>query len=207
MSTSSARLEANRLNAQKSTGPRTEEGRARSAQNARTHGLTASTLPPSARSNERFQALAAALRDMFAPVDIIEEDIVDRILLARWNLLVAKRMIAGYVDLAEDPDWADPEADPERARTRHLAWFFMSDAGSNCFSKMLRYRDSSQRQFDRLRKELEALRETNPIEEQPVTLQAVAASASIVATPPPSAPPPAPRPCTPPHREPISCVG
>src|SRR5260370_465470 len=40
MSTSPARLAANAANAQHSTGPRTPEGRARSSQHARTHGLT-----------------------------------------------------------------------------------------------------------------------------------------------------------------------
>ncbi|MGD0500648.1 MAG: hypothetical protein ABSC23_19685, partial [Bryobacteraceae bacterium] len=37
------RIAANRANAAKSTGPRTSAGRARSAQNARKHGFTAST--------------------------------------------------------------------------------------------------------------------------------------------------------------------
>src|SRR4051812_16152639 len=36
----------NRANAQHSTGPKTPAGKGRSAQNARTHGLTATTPPP-----------------------------------------------------------------------------------------------------------------------------------------------------------------
>lgn len=40
---SKARLEANRRNALRSTGPKTEEGKAKSRGNARTHGLTAQT--------------------------------------------------------------------------------------------------------------------------------------------------------------------
>ena len=38
--TSAAKLDANRRNALKSTGPKTEAGRARSSRNAETHGLT-----------------------------------------------------------------------------------------------------------------------------------------------------------------------
>ena len=45
---SPARLAANRLNAQKSTGPRTEEGKSRSRANALKHGLCASVVVPRA---------------------------------------------------------------------------------------------------------------------------------------------------------------
>lgn len=44
--TSQARIDANRRNPQKSTGPRTPVGRARSAQNARKHGLAAHRSDP-----------------------------------------------------------------------------------------------------------------------------------------------------------------
>jgi hypothetical protein len=43
MPTSDKQLAANRANTLKSTGPRAPEGKARSSQNARTHGFTTST--------------------------------------------------------------------------------------------------------------------------------------------------------------------
>src|SRR5208282_683535 len=41
-----AQIEANRLNAQRSTGPKTDEGKARAKLNAITHGMTARTIMP-----------------------------------------------------------------------------------------------------------------------------------------------------------------
>ena len=41
-----AQIEANRLNAQKSTGPKTERGKARAKLNAIAHGMTARTIMP-----------------------------------------------------------------------------------------------------------------------------------------------------------------
>ncbi len=43
---SAAQIEANRLNAQKSTGPRTDKGKARARLNALKHGMTARTIMP-----------------------------------------------------------------------------------------------------------------------------------------------------------------
>ena len=65
MGASVARVEANRLNARKSTGPRTAEGKARSRANAVKHGLTGAgvALPneDAARVEERFLGLQAAM--------------------------------------------------------------------------------------------------------------------------------------------------
>ncbi len=41
-----AQIEANRPNAQKSTGPKTERGKSRAKLNAVTHGMTARTIIP-----------------------------------------------------------------------------------------------------------------------------------------------------------------
>ena len=58
--TSEAKRAANRANAQKSTGPRSREGKARSSQNATRHGLAKSAAnDPIAQ--DRMAALAAAL--------------------------------------------------------------------------------------------------------------------------------------------------
>ena len=43
---SNKRIEANRRNAQRSTGPRTPEGKSRAAQNSTTHGLSSLTRNP-----------------------------------------------------------------------------------------------------------------------------------------------------------------
>jgi hypothetical protein len=58
---------ANRQNAQKSTGPTTDEGKAASSRNALKHGLLARDIvvadPAFAESREEFDALLAALAD------------------------------------------------------------------------------------------------------------------------------------------------
>ena len=57
MSTSPARLTANVANSQHSTGPRTQEGKARSSQNACKHGLSAREVIIAPGEQEEFQQL------------------------------------------------------------------------------------------------------------------------------------------------------
>jgi hypothetical protein len=60
MATSKAKAEANRRNAARSTGPRTAEGKSRSAQNARRHGF-ASALIVDAMASKKTERLARAI--------------------------------------------------------------------------------------------------------------------------------------------------
>src|SRR5262245_24185902 len=55
------RLEANRRNALRSTGPRTEDGKQRSRVNAVRHGLTAETVVGSLEDAEDYKAFEAAI--------------------------------------------------------------------------------------------------------------------------------------------------
>lgn len=79
-------ISANRRNAEKSTGPRTEAGKAKVARNALRHGLRAEKVTAFDESDADFVAFHAAQRDAFAPADDIEEQLVERIALCAWRL-------------------------------------------------------------------------------------------------------------------------
>src|SRR6266404_8260539 len=61
--TSEARQIANSANALLSTGPRTDEGKARSSQNARKHGLTSAEIVLAFEDREEFEELQSQLQD------------------------------------------------------------------------------------------------------------------------------------------------
>jgi hypothetical protein len=83
---SKEKLRANQKNAQKSTGPRTPEGKRISSQNSVTHGLLSrEALLPGEDANE-LDALRAELTADLAPVGALEVMWVDVIVTALWKL-------------------------------------------------------------------------------------------------------------------------
>ncbi|MCC6538173.1 MAG: hypothetical protein IT162_11510 [Bryobacterales bacterium] len=87
---SARRLAAQRANAQKSRGPVTPEGKARSAANAVTHGLasTASLAASVCLCNENqegFAALHAALTATYNPADPGQAVLIQEMAVARWR--------------------------------------------------------------------------------------------------------------------------
>src|ERR1041384_7666426 len=95
-SISEKQLAANRANAARSTGPRTPEGKARSARNSRRHGFTASTFAV-IRLEElnEIDHLRADLLAVYQPVNSQELFAIERIALAQQALLRAARLEAG----------------------------------------------------------------------------------------------------------------
>jgi hypothetical protein len=80
------KLEANRRNALRSTGPTSQEGKARIARNALKHGvLSRDTLLPN-EDREAFEELVEALWADWQPVGAQEEVLVEQVVRETWRL-------------------------------------------------------------------------------------------------------------------------
>jgi len=81
-----AQLLANRRNAQKSTGPRTDEGKAAVSQNALRHGLTASRDVISSESQDQFDLYRDQFLAELDPAGPVESMLAERIVALSWRL-------------------------------------------------------------------------------------------------------------------------
>ena len=87
---------ANRANAANTTGPRTPEGKARSAQNARKHGFTASHFAVVRLEDlQEVAHLSADLIAVYQPVNSQELFALERMALAQQAMLRAARLGSG----------------------------------------------------------------------------------------------------------------
>ena len=80
---SQAQIDANRANAQKSTGP-SETGKAASCQNRRYHGLAGAFIVMPWEDPAQFESLRDDLRTEWNPETIIEQSYVDRLAEHMW---------------------------------------------------------------------------------------------------------------------------
>jgi hypothetical protein len=148
---SSARAEASRKNGAKSRGPRTAEGKARSAQNALKHGLRAEKYVV-LRDEDRhaFAALEAAIIGELAPEGVLQTILARRIARAAWRLERAERL---EVDLFEE----------RHVPTGSLGLALIRDGnGTRSFETLLRYRGAAQAELWRALRMLKALQAEPP---------------------------------------------
>jgi hypothetical protein len=94
--TSWRQWQANRLNALKSTGPRTEDGKRASRRNAVRHGLTAETLINRLEDGEDYRGFEAAIIADYDAETAVERELVLRLASLLWRL---RRIIAIETDL------------------------------------------------------------------------------------------------------------
>src|SRR5207237_10177357 len=91
---SEQQIEANRLNAQKSTGPSTSEGRAAVSLNGLKYGLYAKTLILPGEDPAEFDALLDRFHAEYQPATPTEEGFVSQIVMATWRRARIQRMEA-----------------------------------------------------------------------------------------------------------------
>src|SRR6266550_192646 len=104
--TTPQQIEANRLNAANSTGPRTEAGKAAAALNALRHGLLARELLVRGESEEDFTVFAGGVRARLAPVGELEIFVVNRVIAAAWRLRRAVAVETAFFSTENAPDGA-----------------------------------------------------------------------------------------------------
>jgi hypothetical protein len=164
VSVSNARAEASRRNGAKSRGPKTSEGRARSAQNALKHGLCALkyvVLPD--ESAAEFHALQEALMAELAPVGALQLVLARRVAVAAWRLARADRM---ETELFAERRWENGGVGMALIRDGN---------GTRSFETLMRYRGAAMAEFMRSLRTLKALQ----AEQADLHEQAVAADRAL----------------------------
>ena len=177
---SNNQLEANKANAQKSTGPRTQQGKARSRLNSRKHGLTAKMLVIAGEQADDFDELRTALTGEHDPQSALEYELVERLAVILWRLrrapffeatILAARQ--GHVALSYGGEIELPQGvSAEEVRARYLgeALYFMA-ATTTYSGKLARYETTL---MNALTRTLQLIQEIRGDKRKPAVLEAVA---------------------------------
>jgi hypothetical protein len=142
---SQAKLAANRQNAQHSTGPKTEAGKAQSRRNALKHGIFAANMFVYGENPSEYQELLDALREDLAPEGALEELLVERIAICVWRGKRVLRCEGGLV--RSSVDYSEKEMRDWRALP--IDWVYMD--------RVLRYDGMMQRQLSSTLSQFERL--------------------------------------------------
>ena len=155
---SQSQIDANRINAQKSTGPRTPEGKAKSRRNGLLHGLTAKTCMLDGEDPAELTDLVDKLSEKFNPQDTDEDFFIERMAKARCRYNRIMPLEAGIFNIRLSVDQAPKEVVAALSQEGQRAWAYLRDAnGGNALSKLARYETNLLREYDRSRQELEKL--------------------------------------------------
>jgi hypothetical protein len=144
-------IEANRLNARKSTGPRTPTGKSVSRMNALKTGIDAESQVIRGESAAGLATLAAEYYDRYQPSTPEQRALVDTLISSDWlqrRLRIAESQMWEHAFERMDRWESDTEAP--------LGEAFSSN--SQAFSRLQRRIDSADRNFHRALKELSRLR-------------------------------------------------
>jgi hypothetical protein len=103
-----AQINANRRNSQKSTGPKSPEGKAVVSKNAVKHGLFASENVIKGEKKEDFDLFHDEMLHKLAPVGPVESMLAERFISLSWRLNRAGRMQNQAIDVMIERDGPSP---------------------------------------------------------------------------------------------------
>jgi hypothetical protein len=95
--TSLRQIEANRHNALKSTGPKTEAGKQRSRRNALRHGFAAETVIEPLENPDEYRVFEDAIVSEYLPQTPVEQELVHRLASLFWRLRRATSIETGLL--------------------------------------------------------------------------------------------------------------
>jgi hypothetical protein len=162
MSSSLKKIEANRANARKSTGPRTEAGKSWSSRNAVKHGITARTLGLKTDDPDELNALIAGYFHQFAPANQAEADLVASLIVAAWSLRRSWRHETGVLDaqlIDDQQEIAEKYTSVDSDLRAALGFRNSSEKFPNTWHNLDRYQSRLRRQWSSALADLLRLRE------------------------------------------------
>lgn len=165
------KIEANRRNARKSTGPRTLQGKRRSSQNALLHGLTSRHIVVQDQDGGEHQAdynrLITSLNEYFKPQGVLERMYVETIATCYWRRQrvfrtergMIARNLAGKRDhlRQEKVDTARFNLTPQLEREANALTDHLALPSREDIDKLLRYETMIDKQLQRAMEQLDIL--------------------------------------------------
>jgi len=153
---SERRIEANRKNAQRSTGPRTQAGRARSSMNALRHGITGQVSITTVEDRAAHDKFVQELIDRLRPDDPLELQLASLIAEDFWRLQRIRAVENDILALGNFSEAADIDVDhPEVHASLTRAQTFLDR--SKDFERLTLYEQRINRSLEKNRRQLEEL--------------------------------------------------
>ena len=143
--TTEAQVAANRLNARKSTGPRTAEGKEAVAQNAVKHGLRAQAVVLPGEDGQEYARYHGQMQEELQPADVQEIELSERIVGLSWRLRRAGRYHDAVFEALYDRQAAQmaaaaPQAPEPDTSDRVLGQMLLADfSGDRVLERVLLY--------------------------------------------------------------------
>lgn len=182
-----AQIAANRLNAQRSTGPLTPRGKAVASQNSLKHGLSARHNVIACESQADYELYRDQILDELNPLTPLESMLADRVVCLSWRLKRAVRIQNQAIDALLQRNTSDPLAKlaqsfplifPDNAQSSaddHLALgraFIKDLSNSRVTERLLMYERRIEHSLFKTMQELQRLnliRNLQPQQDQPTT--------------------------------------